>query len=55
MYAKCGSIEVAWRVFNKMPFGNVVSWNIILGGSCMDGKEALKHFKQMLDICMKKV
>jgi hypothetical protein len=36
MYAKCGSIEVAWKVFNKMPFGNVVSWNIILGGSCMD-------------------
>jgi hypothetical protein len=35
MYAKCGSMDVAWRVFNKMPFGNVVSWNIILEGSCM--------------------
>jgi pentatricopeptide repeat protein len=27
MYAKCGSIEVAWRVFNKMP-----SWNIVTLG-----------------------
>jgi pentatricopeptide repeat protein len=24
--AKFGSMEDAWRVFNKMPFGNVVSW-----------------------------
>ncbi len=31
MYAKCGSMEQAWRVFNKMPSGDVVSWNAILG------------------------
>ncbi|CAK9211129.1 unnamed protein product [Sphagnum troendelagicum] len=26
MYAKCGRIEDACRVFNKMPFQNVVTW-----------------------------
>jgi pentatricopeptide repeat protein len=27
MYAKCGRIEDAWRVFNKMPSQNVVTWS----------------------------
>ncbi|CAM6036345.1 unnamed protein product [Sphagnum compactum] len=49
MYAKCGSMEEACEVFNKMPLRNVVSWNAILGGFAMHGhgKEALEHFKQM--------
>jgi pentatricopeptide repeat protein len=25
MYAKCGSIEDAWRVFNKMPSQDVIT------------------------------
>ncbi len=51
MYAKCGSMEDAWRVFNKMPSLDVVSWNAILGGCAMHGhgKEALKHFEQMCE------
>jgi pentatricopeptide repeat protein len=50
-YAKCGSIEDARRVFNKMPSQNVVTWNAILGGCAMHGcgKEALKHFEQMCE------
>jgi pentatricopeptide repeat protein len=49
MYAKCGSMDDAWKVFNKMPFQNVVTWNTILGGCAMHGhgKEALKYFEQM--------
>ncbi|CAN5962980.1 unnamed protein product, partial [Sphagnum jensenii] len=49
MYAKCGSIDDAWRVFNKMPFQNVVTWSTILGGCAIHGhgKEALKYFEQM--------
>jgi pentatricopeptide repeat protein len=49
MYAKCGNMEDAWRVFNKMPFGTAVTWNAILGGCAMygHGKEALKYFEQM--------
>jgi pentatricopeptide repeat protein len=51
MYAKCGSMEDAWRVFNKMPSRGVISWNAILGGCAMHGhgKEALKHFEQMCE------
>ncbi|KAH9543638.1 hypothetical protein CY35_13G076200 [Sphagnum magellanicum] len=37
MYAKCGSMEDAWRVFNKMPSRTVVTWNAILGGCAMNG------------------
>ncbi len=51
MYAKCGSLEDAWRVFDKMPSHDVVSWNSILGGYAMHGcgKEALKHFERMCE------
>jgi pentatricopeptide repeat protein len=51
MYAKCGSLEDAWRVFHKMPSHDVVSWNSILGGCAMHGhsKEALKHFEYMCE------
>ncbi|CAM6018447.1 unnamed protein product [Sphagnum balticum] len=51
MYAKCGSMEDAWSVFNKMPSRDVVTWTIILGGCAMHGhgKEALKHFEQMCE------
>ncbi len=39
MYAKCGSIEEAWTVFEKMPSQNVVTWiTIILGHvQCQQG------------------
>jgi pentatricopeptide repeat protein len=49
MYAKCESMENAWKVINNVPSQNVVSWNAILGGCVMHGhgKEALKHFDQM--------
>ncbi len=49
MYAKCGSIEDAWTVFNKLPTRDVVSWNAMLGGFAMHGhgKEALAHFEHM--------
>jgi hypothetical protein len=33
MYARCGSLEDAWRAFNKVPSHDVVS---ILGGSAND-------------------
>jgi len=48
IYIKCGSME-AWRVFDKMPTQNVVSWRAMLKGFAMHGygKEALAHFKWM--------
>jgi len=53
MYAMCGSMGNACRVFNKMPFRIVVTWSTILGGCGMHGhgKEALN----ILNRCVKKV
>eukprot|EP01018_Ginkgo_biloba_P008638 Gb_28775 [translate_table: standard] len=49
MYAKCGSIEEARNVFDKMPRQNVVSWTTMITGYAMHGcgKEALHLFEQM--------
>ncbi|KAJ7534651.1 hypothetical protein O6H91_13G104200 [Diphasiastrum complanatum] len=49
MYAKCGSIEDARRVFNNMHERDVVSWNAMIAGyaqQCL-GKEALNLYEQM--------
>ncbi|CAK9210480.1 unnamed protein product [Sphagnum troendelagicum] len=51
MYAKCGSMEDAWKVFNKMRSRDVVTWTAILGGCAMHGhgKDALQHFERMCE------
>eukprot|EP01018_Ginkgo_biloba_P023512 Gb_17382 [translate_table: standard] len=49
MYAKCGSIEMARQVFDKMSQRNVVSWNAMIGGYTQNGhgEESLNVFRQM--------
>eukprot|EP01018_Ginkgo_biloba_P030437 Gb_10713 [translate_table: standard] len=49
MYAKCGSIEFAHHVFDKMSRRDVVSWNSMIMGCGMHGhgEEALRVFHQM--------
>ncbi|KAJ7518498.1 hypothetical protein O6H91_21G071800 [Diphasiastrum complanatum] len=49
MYSKCGSLEDARRVFDKMNKRNVVSWNTIITGYAENGQgqEALKLFREM--------
>ncbi|KAJ7551206.1 hypothetical protein O6H91_06G004500 [Diphasiastrum complanatum] len=49
MYAHCGSIVDACRVFNNMPTQDLVSWSAILLGHSKLGEEksALKLFKLM--------
>eukprot|EP01018_Ginkgo_biloba_P039369 Gb_08567 [translate_table: standard] len=49
MYAKCGSIEVARCVFDKMSQRTVVSWNTMISGYGMHGLggAALALFKEM--------
>eukprot|EP01018_Ginkgo_biloba_P019614 Gb_41544 [translate_table: standard] len=49
MYAKCGSIENARKVFDKVSRRDVVSWTSMITGYAMHGcpKEALRLFEQM--------
>eukprot|EP01018_Ginkgo_biloba_P001597 Gb_35884 [translate_table: standard] len=49
MYAKCGRIDNARHVFDKMPQRNVVSWNTMIAGYAHNGHvdEALKLFQDM--------
>jgi pentatricopeptide repeat protein len=49
MYEKCGSMEDAWRVFNKMPSWDVVTWTAMIMGhvKCGKGQKALELFHQM--------
>eukprot|EP01018_Ginkgo_biloba_P019489 Gb_31547 [translate_table: standard] len=50
MYAKCGNIEIACQLFDKMPEKNVVSWNAMIAGYVHNGyaKEGLTLSYQML-------
>ncbi|KAH9291404.1 hypothetical protein KI387_043405, partial [Taxus chinensis] len=49
MYAKCGSIHKACKLFDKMPQKNVVSWNTMIGGYAQNGfvEKVVEAFKQM--------
>ncbi|PIA56953.1 hypothetical protein AQUCO_00700958v1 [Aquilegia coerulea] len=49
MYSKCGSIEKALQLFERLPYKNVVTWNAIIGGLAMHGraKDALDYFSNM--------
>lgn len=50
MYAKCGDLEMARRVFDSMSDRNVVSWSAIISGYGMHGEveTAISLFKQMV-------
>lgn len=50
MYAKCGAVEEAYRIFSNMKRKNVISWNIMILGlaSHGNGQEALALFTTML-------
>jgi pentatricopeptide repeat protein len=49
MYAKCGRMDDAWRVFSKMASRDVVTWNAMLSGhvTCGEGQKALELFRKM--------
>ncbi|KAK1578613.1 hypothetical protein Q3G72_031682 [Acer saccharum] len=50
MYAKCGDLKIARKVFDEMPERNVVSWSGMIYGYTQFGEdeEALRLFKQAL-------
>lgn len=49
MYAKCGSLRDAYRVFRKMHTQSVVTWNAIITGYALhsDYRLVLHHFEAM--------
>ncbi|KAK4347675.1 hypothetical protein RND71_034014 [Anisodus tanguticus] len=50
MYAKCGCLDIARRVFDSMITKNVITWNVLIMAYGMHGKgeEALVLFKMMV-------
>ncbi|GMN56190.1 hypothetical protein TIFTF001_025295 [Ficus carica] len=55
MYVKCGCLEDARGVFDKMEDRTVVSWSAMIAGLAMHGKaeEALELFSTMIQVGMK--
>ncbi|XP_057957383.1 pentatricopeptide repeat-containing protein At2g20540 [Malania oleifera] len=49
MYAKCGSINQAFQVFDQMSQRDVISWSTMIGGLASHGKasEAVELFREM--------
>lgn len=55
MYAKCGKIDVAWRVFGEIgSLRNLWSWNSMIMGLAVHGQcgKALELYDQMLVSCL---
>lgn len=50
MYAKCGCLNFARRVFDLMPVRNVITWNVIIMAYGMhgEGREVLELLKNMV-------
>ncbi|XWS23119.1 hypothetical protein CRYUN_Cryun29cG0094000 [Craigia yunnanensis] len=49
MYAKCGNLDMAIKLFDEMQQRDVVSWNVMISGMAMhgDGESALELFRKM--------
>ncbi|XP_010922662.1 putative pentatricopeptide repeat-containing protein At3g08820 [Elaeis guineensis] len=52
LYAKCGLLDEAQRLFDEMPVRNVVSWTAIISGYMGEGRlvEALDMFRRSLEM-----
>ncbi|XP_026421112.1 pentatricopeptide repeat-containing protein At1g03540-like [Papaver somniferum] len=51
LYAKCGLIDYAHRVFKEVPVRNSITWNSMICGYAQNGKveEALRMFNEMIN------
>lgn len=49
MYAKCGNLDMAKKIFDKLQQRDVVSWNVMISGMAMhgDGEGVLELFRKM--------
>lgn len=51
MYMKCGDVDTAQLVFDKMPYRDTISWNAIISGCFENGEclQGLRLFAMMLE------
>ncbi|XP_059665274.1 pentatricopeptide repeat-containing protein At5g04780, mitochondrial-like [Cornus florida] len=51
MYARCGSMQYAEKIFKTLPRKNIVTWNAMIAGYGMHGRgfDAMIAFSQMLE------
>ncbi|KAL4364255.1 hypothetical protein GQ457_04G010870 [Hibiscus cannabinus] len=49
MYAKCGNLDIAKKLFDEMQHRDVVCWNVMISGLAMHGggESAIQLFRQM--------
>jgi len=49
MYSKCGSVDKALQVFERLPKKNTITWSAIIGGLAMHGQanDAIDYFARM--------
>ncbi|KAL2321673.1 hypothetical protein Fmac_026052 [Flemingia macrophylla] len=52
LYAKCGSVDFAYRLFMRMEERNLISWNAMIGGFAQNGRgeEAVELFEEMVRV-----
>ncbi|KAA0031595.1 hypothetical protein IC582_000383 [Cucumis melo] len=50
LYAKCGSIDFAYRIFERMPTRNLITWNAMIHGFAQNGRSeiAIQIFEAMI-------
>ncbi|KAG0476416.1 hypothetical protein HPP92_013257 [Vanilla planifolia] len=51
MYSKCGNVQKACRIFNKMQKKDLISWNSMIGGLAYNGfgEDAIALFYKMIE------
>ncbi|MQL97313.1 hypothetical protein Taro_030000 [Colocasia esculenta] len=52
MYAKCGAVQLARQVFERMPYRDVASWNAMILGFAMHGlvDESIEAFARLQEV-----
>ncbi|CAI9275542.1 unnamed protein product [Lactuca saligna] len=55
LYAKCGSIDFAYKLFKQMEVRNLITWNSIISGFAQNGRgfDAIQMFNDMMNEGMK--
>lgn len=51
MYGKCGCVEMAEEIFEKIPKKNAIAWNSMIAGYSLkgDSKSCIELFRRMID------